>query len=56
MGQNNYQGVLQHTIINGINASSTTNEVIKGINLTGKFAIVTGGNTGIVLETVITLA
>lgn len=56
MEQNNYEGVLQKPIGSGFNATSTTSDVIKGIDLKGKIAIVTGGGAGIGLETVKTLS
>lgn len=49
---NKYNGTLQQPIGSGFNATSTSNDVIKGIDLAGKIAIVTGGYAGIGLETV----
>ncbi|MFA6084511.1 SDR family NAD(P)-dependent oxidoreductase [Mucilaginibacter sp.] len=48
----NYNGALQQPLNSGFGATSTTQDVIKGIDLTGKTAIVTGGYAGIGLETV----
>src|SRR5215831_1304952 len=42
----------QAPIHSGFGASSTADEVIRGIDLSGKTAVVTGGYSGIGLETV----
>jgi NAD(P)-dependent dehydrogenase (short-subunit alcohol dehydrogenase family) len=48
----NYNGALQQPINSGFGATSTVQDVIKGIDLNGKITIVTGGYAGIGLETV----
>lgn len=55
MKQSNYNGALQKPIGSGFNATSTATDIIKGIDLTGKIAIVTGGDGGLGLEVTKTL-
>ncbi|SEW53734.1 SDR family NAD(P)-dependent oxidoreductase [Chitinophaga arvensicola] len=49
---NNYYGALQQATSSGFNAATTAMEVVKDIDLRGKTAIVTGGYSGIGVETV----
>lgn len=51
MRQENYQSPLQKPVGSGFDATSTANDVIKGIDLRGKTAVITGGYAGIGLET-----
>lgn len=51
MTRNNYNGALQHPLVTEFNATSTTTDVLKGVDISGKVAIVTGGHSGIGLET-----
>ena len=50
--KDNLNGQLQAPVNSGFSATSSTHEVIAGIDLHGKTAIVTGGYAGIGLETV----
>lgn len=43
---------LQHPLGSGFNAASTADDVMRGVNLAGKVAIVTGGYSGLGRETV----
>ncbi|WP_297373361.1 hypothetical protein [Cryobacterium sp.] len=46
----------QHALSSGFTARSTATEVLAGIDLTGRTAIVTGGYSGLGIETVAALA
>lgn len=50
--KDNHNGTLQQSLQSGFDGKSTASEVIAGIDLSGKTAIVTGGYAGIGLETV----
>ncbi|WP_213814741.1 SDR family NAD(P)-dependent oxidoreductase [Glaciihabitans sp. dw_435] len=54
--ETNYVKTEQHPLGSGFGAQSTADDVIAGIDLTGKLAIVTGGYSGLGLETVRSLA
>lgn len=54
--KDNYNGILQQPLGSGFTAASATTDVIKGIDLSGKTIIVTGGYAGIGLETVKTFS
>lgn len=56
MSEDNDQGRLQRPLGSGFGAASSADDVIVGIDLAGKVAIVTGGYSGIGLETVKALA
>jgi len=51
MENNNYQGKQQHPLHSGFDRTSTAEDVLKKIDLNGKITIVTGGHSGLGLET-----
>lgn len=55
MRQNNYNGSLQKPVGSGFGKTSTSKDVIEGINLEGKVAILTGGYNGLGLNITKTL-
>jgi len=49
--KDNYNGALQKPLGSGFSATSTVGDVMRGIDLTGKTILITGGYAGIGLET-----
>lgn len=56
MAKESYKTTPQEAISSGFGAQTTALDVVKGRDLTGKFAIVTGGHAGLGLETTRALA
>lgn len=52
----NYNGVLQKPLHTGFSARTTSQELMHGVDISGRVVIVTGGSSGIGLETVRTLS